>query len=215
MVNSYINNLSRRYLLGNSTEHTFRGDLQQLIETLAPGIQATNEPRRQSCGAPDFILTRKDIPIGFIEAKDLGNPDLDGTRKSGNKEQFDRYKASLENLMFTDYLSFHLYRESKLVTKVAIGELGNKGIKPLPENFPLFNSLITDFTLHVGQTIKSPRKLAVMMAGKARLLSEIIERAVTSDENSSQDSSLKDQMRAFKKVLIHDITPKEFADVYA
>ncbi|MDX9891020.1 MAG: hypothetical protein RBS29_00810 [Bacteroidales bacterium] len=90
----YIENINKRYKLGNATEHTFRGDLQQLIEDLVPGIRATNEPTRQSCGAPDYILTKKDIPIGFIEAKDIGNPDLDGLKKTGNKEQFDRTKKS-------------------------------------------------------------------------------------------------------------------------
>ena len=82
----YLENLNRRYVLGNATEHTFRGDLQQLLESIVPDIAATNEPKRQSCGAPDFILTRKDIPIGFIEAKDIGDTDLDGTKKTGNKE---------------------------------------------------------------------------------------------------------------------------------
>ncbi|MBS4060174.1 MAG: N-6 DNA methylase, partial [Bacteroidetes bacterium] len=63
--------------------------------------------------------------------------------------------------------------------------------------------------------IKSSKKLAEMMAGKARLLSEVIEKALTSDESNSEDSTLKDQMHAFKQILIHDITPKGFADVYA
>lgn len=98
----YIESINQRYRLGNATEHTFRGDLARLIETLVPEIVATNEPKRQSCGAPDYILTRKDIPVGFIEAKDIGDNDLDGKKKTGNKEQFDRYKASLENLIFTD-----------------------------------------------------------------------------------------------------------------
>ena len=83
----YIENINKRYKLGNATEHTFRGDLQQLIEDLVPGIRATNEPKRQSCGAPDYILTKKEIPIGFIEAKDIGDNDLDGNKKTGNKEQ--------------------------------------------------------------------------------------------------------------------------------
>ena len=107
-IEQYIKNINERYKLGNSTEHTFRGDLQSLIESLVPEISATNEPKRQSCGAPDYILTKKGIPIGYIEAKDIGDSDLDGIRKSGNKEQFDRYKTSLDNLMFTDYLNFHL-----------------------------------------------------------------------------------------------------------
>ncbi|MDN3688710.1 type ISP restriction/modification enzyme [Cyclobacterium jeungdonense] len=214
-IDTYIENLDKRYRLGNATEHTFRGDLQQLLESLTPSISATNEPKRQKCGAPDYILTKKDIPVGFIEAKDIGEKDLDGSKKTGNKEQFDRYKASLNNLIFTDYIHFHLYREGEFTTKIAIGEITDKGIQPLPENFAAFENLIRDFSSHVGQTIKSSKKLAEMMAGKARLLSDIIGNALTSDEENQEDSTLKDQMKAFKQILIHDITPKGFADVYA
>lgn len=212
---NYVESIKSRFKLGNATEHTFRGDLAQLIETLVPDIVATNEPKRQKCGAPDYILTRKEIPIGFIEAKDIGDKDLDGTKKTGNKEQFDRYKASLENLIFTDYINFHLYRNGEFVTKISIAEVMGNQIKALPENFSTFENLIQDFALYVGQTIKSPKKLAEMMAGKARLLADIIANALMSDENSSSNSTLRDQMEAFKEILIHDITPKGFADVYA
>lgn len=214
-LEQYIDSINKRYKLGNATEHTFRGDLQQLIEDLVPSIRATNEPKRQSCGAPDYILTKKDIPVGFIEAKDIGDKDLDGTKKTGNKEQFDRYRASLNNLIFTDYLCFLLYRDGQFVTKIIIGEVTEKGIRPLTENFMQFENLIKDFCTYIGQTIKSSIKLAEMMAGKARLLSEVIEKALTSDETHNEDSTLKDQMNAFKQILIHDITPKGFADVYA
>ena len=99
-LDQYIDSINKHYKLGYATEHTFRGDLQQLIESIVPTVRATNEPKRQKCGAPDYILTVKEIPVGFIEAKDLGDKDLDGTKKTGNKEQFDRYKASLNNLIF-------------------------------------------------------------------------------------------------------------------
>lgn len=211
----YIINISQRYRLGNATEHTFRGDLQQLIEDLVPDMRATNEPKRQSCGAPDYILTKKDIPVGFIEAKDIGDKDLDGKKRAGNKEQFDRYKAYLDNLIFTDYLDFHLYRNGEFITKIAIGDLTDSGVAPLPENFRAFENLISDFSVHIGQTIKSPRKLAEMIAGKARLLSDVIGKALTSDVVNQENSTLKEQMHAFKDILIHDITPKGFADVYA
>ena len=82
----YIDNISQRYQLANATEHTFRGDLQTLIESLVTDVQATNEPKRQLCGAPDYILTKKDIPVGFIEAKNIGDKDLLGAKKTGNKE---------------------------------------------------------------------------------------------------------------------------------
>jgi predicted helicase len=214
-LEQYISSIDKRYKLGNATEHTFRGDLQNLLEALVPTIRATNEPKRQSCGAPDYILTKKDIPVGFIEAKDIGDKDLEGAKKTGNKEQFDRYKASLNNLIFTDYLDFHLYRDGQFITKIAIAQISDKGIIPLTENFATFENLIKDFCTHVGQTIKSSKKLAEMMAGKARLLSDVIEKALTSDEEKHEDSTLKEQMNAFKEILIHDITPKGFADVYA
>ncbi|MFA5597890.1 MAG: type ISP restriction/modification enzyme [Pusillimonas sp.] len=214
-ITNYLDKVNQHYKSGHATEHTYRGYLAELIKSIVSDVLVTNEPKRQSCGAPDYILTKKDIPVGFIEAKDIGDKDLEGTKKTGNKEQFDRYKASLNNLIFTDYINFHLYREGELVTKIAIAEITDKGINPLPEYFGKFENLIKDFCIHIGQTIKSPKKLAEMMAGKARLLSDIIGKALTSDEMNQEDSTLKDQMLAFKDILIHDITPQGFADVYA
>ena len=214
-LTEYIESINIRDKAGNATEHTFRGDLQQLIESIVPEIKATNEPKRQSCGAPDYILTKKNIPVGFIEAKSIGDKDLEGKKKTGNKEQFDRYKASLSNLIFTDYIDFHLYQDGAFITKIAIAEKTEKGIIAKPENFNEFENLIKDFCTHIGQTIKSSKKLAEMMAGKARLLSDVIEKSLTSDEDNYEDSTLKQQMNAFQEILIHDITPKGFADVYA
>ena len=214
-IQQYIDNINAKYKLGNATEHTFRGLLEQLLESIVPEIRATNEPKRQQCGAPDYILTKKEIPVGFIEAKDIGDKDLAGIKKTGNKEQFDRYKNSLNNLIFTDYIDFHLYIDGIFITKIAIATIQNDKIVSIPENFATFTNLIKDFCSTVSQTIKSPQKLAQMMAGKARLLSDVIESALTSDEDNSQDSTLKDQMNAFREILIHDITPKGFADVYA
>lgn len=211
----YIDNLNQRFKLGNATEHTFRGDLQALVEHLLPGIQATNEPKRQACGAPDYILTQNKIEKGYIEAKDIGDKDLEGAKKTGNKLQFDRYKQALPNLLITDYLRFRLYREGEFVTEVKIGEVDGNRIVPIVANFSHFENLVKDFASYKGQTIKSPKKLAEMMAGKARLLSDVIENALNSDEINYENSTLKDQKLAFKQILIHDITPKGFADVYA
>jgi hypothetical protein len=35
-LEQYIDSINKRYKLGNAAEHTFRGDLQQLIESLVP-----------------------------------------------------------------------------------------------------------------------------------------------------------------------------------
>lgn len=112
-------------------------------------------------------------------------------------------------MLFTDYLDFRLYRDGQLVTKIAIAQLQHGSIVPLPQNFAAFTNLIKDFTTHISQTIESARKLAEMMAGKARLLSDVIEKVLTSDEANDENNTLKEQMHAFKQILIHDITPKD------
>lgn len=214
-IEQYIDTINKRYKQGNTTEHSFRGDLLHLLETLMPGASITNEPKRQTCGAPDYIVSKKEIPLGFIEAKDIGDADLDGVKKTGNKEQFDRYKASLSNIIFTDYLDFHLYHDGVFVTKIAIAGLQKGSIVPLKDNFTAFANLVKDFAQKHGQTIKSSKRLAELMAAKARLLADVIEKALNSDEDRRENSTLKDQMTAFKEILIHDISPKSFADVYA
>jgi predicted helicase len=217
MLQKYIDSLDKRYQRGNATEHTYRIDLQQLIEEiLPPNINVTNEAKRQKCGSPDFIVANsKNIALGYIETKNIGDKDLEGVKKSINKEQFDRYKSGLQNIIFTDYLDFHFYRDGLYVDKIAIGHLENGVIVAYPQHFEKFKSQLKDFSAFVGQTIKSSKKLAEMMAGKARLLSNVIEQALNSDETHNEDSTLKDQMKAFKTILIHDINAEGFADIYA
>ena len=210
-LNEYIQILDKRYQTGISREHSYRGDLQNLLAVLLPDVLITNEPARIACGAPDYIITRKDIPVGYIEAKDIG---VDLQSKT-LKEQFDRYRASLNNLIFTDYLDFHFYKDGNFVTKVAIAEIQGGKIVPIPANFDTFTSLIKNFAATISQTIKSPGKLAEMMAGRAKLMADVIEKALNDDDDNKSNSALKGQMQTFKTVLIHDITNRAFADLYA
>jgi len=92
---NYLRKIEKAYQAGNATEHTYRSSLQELIETLSPGITATNEPKRVKCGAPDFIITNKQTPLGYIETKDIG-VSLDHIESS---EQMKRYLGSLGNLI--------------------------------------------------------------------------------------------------------------------
>ena len=170
-IQQYIAKVETLYKTGNAREHSYRGDLQNLIMAILPDVLVTNEPARVDCGAPDYVLTRKDIPIGYIEAKDIG---IDLGSKT-LKEQFDRYKSGLSNLIFTDYLDFHFYKDGEFVTKIAIAKIENNSIIPIPESFNQFSELIKNFALTVSQTIKSPTSLARMMAGKAKLMADVIE----------------------------------------
>jgi len=210
-IAEYLSHLNRLYLTGHAREHSYRGDLQTLLSTLLPDILVTNEPARVSCGAPDYMLSRKGVPVGYVEAKDIG-VDLDS---KGLKEQFERYKLGLTNLIITDYLNFRFYREGEFVTEISIGSLEGGEIKPLPGNFEHFTHLISDFALVVTQSIKSPTRLAKMMAGKARLMADVIEKSLNSDDEQEKRTNLKSQMISFQQMLIHDITNRSFADIYS
>ncbi len=210
-IQQYLDKITILFKTGNAREHSYRGDLQNLIMDILPGVLVTNEPARVSCGAPDYVLTRKDIPIGYIEAKDIG---VDLASKT-LKEQFDRYKSGLTNLIFTDYMDFHFYKDGEFVTKIAIAKLDNGNIIPLSNNFDQFSELIKNFAQTFSQTIKSPTKLAQMMAGKAKLMADIIEKSLNNDDKEEIRSAIKSQMLSFQKMLIHDIDNKSFADIYA
>jgi hypothetical protein len=69
---NYLKDIEKASRIGNATEHTYRPYLKELLESFSPGVTATNEPKRVKCGAPDFIITRKQTPLGYIETKDLG-----------------------------------------------------------------------------------------------------------------------------------------------
>lgn len=219
-LQEYVDSLNKQFQTGRAREHSYRPDLQTLLSTLLPEILVTNEPSRSEVGAPDYILTKGNIPVGYIEAKDINDGDLDGKKK--NKEQFSRYKSGLPNLIFTDYLDFHFYKESELTTTIRIAEVVDGKIVAKPENFDTFKHLIKDFSQQVSQSIRSSARLSKMMAGKARILADVIEKALNVDEesqknqvNSAANNTLREQLTAFQNVLIADIKPKEFGDIYA
>lgn len=211
-VASYVNKIAQRIKAGHTSEHSFRGDLEILINTLVPAVNVTNEPSQVTdCGNPDFLISKKDIPIGFIEAKDVGK-DLSSKLY---KEQFDRYKAALDNLIITDYLRFEFYVNGVRIHEVCVGELVTGVVQSHDSEFERLADLLRDFCVYIGQTIKSAQRLAVLMAGKARLLENTLYQALMSDEDNDTNTDLRDQFNTFKSVLIHDLMPSDFADIYA
>ena len=215
-ISQYLARTQAAHQKGNATEHTYRGDLTQLLRELLPHIETTNEPRRINCGAPDYVLTdNKGIAVGYIEAKDIGDKDLKGEKKTGNKEQFDRYKTALANIIFTDYLDFHFYRDGILTHSICLAELIDGKITARPEHFDAFTSEITAFAERTSQTIKSPETLATMMAARAKQLADSINKALHLNIEIGEHSKLTSSYNQFKKGLMEDISPAEFADVYA
>lgn len=215
-IKEYISTVNQKYRAGNATEHTYRGVLEQLMQTLLPKLRIVNEPKREKCGAPDYIASRKDgMPVFYIEAKDIGDNDLDGRNPHGHKEQFTRYKQALDYIIFTDYLDFHLYEFGEFVDSVRIAEIKGDKIVAINENEDKFLNLIEHLGNTAIQSITSASRLAKLMAGKARLLENIIEQAMNDETDSYANENIRGQYQAFKDVLIQELKPSEFADIYA
>lgn len=207
MVKDYLDKVIKKFKTAKTTEHSFRGDLQDFIERAVIGVQAINEPTRQKCGAPDYIIQKKNIPIGYIEAKDI-DKNLDVVEKS---EQLDRYRASLDNLILTNYLEFRFFVSGEKVDTVKVGEITNGKIKVYEKEYQKLIDHIRNFCDYQGQTIKSPKQLANLMAQKAVMIRDVIINALECD----CAGSLASQRNAFKQILLHDLTDHTFADMYA
>lgn len=211
-LKNYISELNKCYATGIAREHAYRPALQSLmIELLPKNYTVVNEPARSECGAPDFIILKGDSPLAFIEAKDLQDTDLDG--KKEHKEQFERYRASLDHIVFTDYLDFHLYESGEFVDAVRLADIRGDKIVLNPESINKFLELISRLANATPQRINSPVRLAKVMASKARLLAQVIEKALDNDPDGTTE--LAQQMKVFKELLIHDLNNKTFADIYA
>ena len=177
----------------------------------------TNEPAHFECGAPDYIISReKDhLPVFFVEAKDVNDNDLDGRNKNGHKEQFDRYKQALDFIIFTDYLDFHLYEQGEFVDSVRIAETRGDKIVGIAEAEDKFLGLIQHLGDSAIQRITSATRLAKLMAGKARLLANIIGQALQDETDSDDNDNLRNQYLTFREYLIQDLELADFADIYA
>ncbi len=209
VLRNYLAKVQQAYQAGNATEHTHRPTLKALVETIFPGMTATNEPKRVACGAPDFIITNKQTPLGYIETKDIG-VSLD---KTEHTDQMKRYLGSLANLILTDYLEFRWYVAGQHRATARLARVGTKG-KLVLESGGLENvgSLLQAFIVTQAPTVASPRELATRMAAIAQLIRHAIRQAFESEVGGG---SLHAQMQSFREVLLPDLTYEQFADMYA
>ena len=221
IIKNYLKKINTSFLSRIATEHSYRGDLQNMITEIIDddSILVVNEPSRIKGGMPDYSITKNKITLGHIEAKNIKDTDLEG--KKVHKEQFDRYKKALPNLIITDYLRFHFYQEGEFKLEIILATIENDQVKEKEEAFELFTNSIKSFVAYIAQTITDPSELAKLMAGKARLLENIIEKSILSDQETINEDEnattipIGKQLAAFQKYLIHDLTPQSFADIYA
>ncbi len=218
---------------GKATEHTYRSALEWLLESLASGVEASNDPKHIACGAPDFIVERGSVPLGYVETKDVG-VDLDQVEKS---DQLKRYRQSLNNLILTDYLEFRWYVNGQLKLTARLASAGKGGkLTPHAEGIAKAAQLFNEFYQTEVPTVGTPKDLAERMAQLAKLVRGLMINALQAEDppppsrpstslRSAQDRAMGEgqggggalhrQYNAFRQHLLPALTPEEFADIYA
>lgn len=209
-ITEYIKQINLLYQTGKARELSYRSALEQLIKKCT-GFKVIGEQARSEFGTPDLALIQKDITIAFIETKDIGDGDLDGQKK--NKAQFDKYKEAVDTIVFTDYLDFHLYKEGSLILHAELATIKDDKIVLNEDSLGEFESLINKLRFSAPLKISSPRKLAQLMADKAKLIASSILKEL--DQDIAKKEKLWGQLESFRKVLNKGLTEDEFADLYA
>lgn len=211
----YLDEIRHLHKTGQTTEHSFRPALARLFQSIDPTLEVINEPKRLTeVGAPDFVFNRDGVAIGWCEAKDL---DKDVTSfKTGDysREQKERYKRGLPNLVYTNGIDFEFLREGEKAGFVSIADYA-PGLPARPDRFEALEAHLKDFVTQTPVSITSAKQLAKMMAGKAVLIKDIMGRALVADIASGKSTELIGQYEGFKATLIHDISVEDFADIYA
>ena len=214
-IAAYIEELERKFRAGFATEHTYRAALEALLGAAFAPADIINEPRQIACGAPDFLVARGGVTLGYVETKNLGE-DLDDKKHAA---QLKRYRDALDNLIFTDYLEFRWYKNGELAATVRLAELVDGHIRPDKKSFAGLRTLLQNFAAYDGRTIATADDLAERMAMKTRLLSRAITESLHDDvknmERQTDDRALPGEFSAVKNILLQDLKLPLFCDMYA
>ena len=144
-----------------------------------------------------------------IEAKDIGEP-LDAVER---EDQMARYLDGLPNLVLSDYLEFRWYvgHEARLAARLGHCDRTGK-LRSHRESGERVTKLLERFLRAEIPTVGSPKELAGRMASLAQLIRHAISEALTRGKDGR---TLHDHSAGFRKVLLHDLTDDQFADMYA
>ena len=192
----------------------YRTEFENLLKEIFESINVKridHDAKAIDGNKPDFVIRKFDIPILYIEAKDIG-VSLDKIEKS---EQMARY-FGYANLVLTDYVEFRFYRNGfkyQEPIKIADYDIKNRTISPLPQNFELLNKTLIDFAQSHKEPIRSGEHLAKIMGGKAqRIRDNLLQFLSIASEKNSEINKIYNTL---KKLLVHDLKTEAFADMYA
>ncbi|MEG4227457.1 N-6 DNA methylase [Microcoleus sp. N9_B2] len=200
-IQSIQNNLQR------GSERTHYPTIKNLLDNQTASLEAIIEEKGNKAGVPDFTIRRRDLLVGYVEAKDVGL-DLNPVEKT---EQLQRYRESLNgNLILTNYLEFRWYVEGKVrLTAVLAERTGNDITLCKPDKTI---ELLEGFLNYSGAAINSPEDLAKQMARLTKSIRLATESALKIENETGELHQLK---RGFNEILLPDLNDAAFADMYA
>ncbi len=214
LFSNYVNSVSSKFTHEETSEMGYRTDFEILLKGIFESINVSrfdHDARAKQGSKPDFVVLHHDIPILYIEAKDIGIS-LDKVEKS---EQMSRY-FGYANLVLTDYVEFRFYRNGLPYgepIKIAEYNKNSRTITTFPNNFEYLAKTFIDFTQSHKEPIKSGKHLAKIMGGKGQRIRDNIREILASE--SGKNSELMKVYETIKRLLVHDLTTDSFADMYA
>jgi hypothetical protein len=212
-LSSYCRDVGTNLRSGRSTEHTHRPALKALLEALIPSSLAINEPTREKCGAPDFVVEVRGLTTGYVETKDFGKP----LEVEENTEQLTRYRRSLGNLLLTDYNHFRWYIDGALFAKCTVGAVSKTGqFATTSTEAAELEKLLSGFASRSPEPLTSPEQLSSKMARSTLIIRDTVAAAFAKGVASEL---VRDLRTGMSKVLLPEIdqvqNTRQFADIYS
>ena len=210
----YIQSISSKFAHKETSEMGYRTDFEILIKGIFESINVKridHDARAKQGNKPDFIVLNHDVPILYIEAKDIG-VSLDKIEKS---EQMTRYYG-YANLVLTDYVEFRFYRNGKRYEdpiKIANYNIKNRTIASIPKSYEHVAKTLVDFSQTHKEPIRSGEHLSKIMGGKAQRIRDNVKQFLSN--KSEKNVEILRVYETIKKLLVHDLTQESFADMYA
>lgn len=184
-----------------------KSDAVKLREAHATPEETTTQYEKK-VGFPDITIRNKNELVGWIEVK-TPEENLDADKF---REQFTKYRESLENIIFTNLREWQLWQweegESKQVGKTIVFDL----TKPSGASEEDFEQLLVRFFEGRAYQTRTPKQLALALAKKTRLLSKQVEEALETVDEKSDLLKLKE---TFERTLIQDISSHQFSNMVA
>lgn len=214
IFDKYIQSISSKFSHKETSEMGYRTDFEILLKGIFSTINVQridHDARAKQGNKPDFVVLNYDVPILYIEAKDIGVL-LDKVEKS---EQMARYYG-YANLVLTDYVEFRFYRNGVRYEEpiiIASYDLKNRTINPLPQNYNHVAKSLLDFTQKHKEPIRSGEHLSKIMGGKAQRIRDNVKQFLSIP--AERNVEITRIYETFKKLLVHDLSQESFADMYA